>query len=83
MIDLRRLQDDADYRAGAVKKGADESLVAEVVEADSARRAAMADAEQARAAANAASKEIGRAAPWAGRRPQWSDPKDLDRGQGG
>lgn len=63
MIDLRRLRDEPEYRAGAIKKGVEASVVDVLLAADERRRAAMHDAEQARAAQNAASKEIGRAAP--------------------
>ena len=63
MIDLRRLRENADYRDGATKKGADPGLITAVLEADERRRSAMHDAEEARAAQNAASKAIGRAEP--------------------
>ncbi len=63
MIDLRRLNDDADYRAGAIRKGATEEAVASLLAAESSRRKQMTMVEDARAAANAASKEIGRAQP--------------------
>lgn len=63
MIDLRRLNDDADYRAGAIRKGAEPSVIDAVLQAEAARRAQMTTVEEARAAANAASKEIGRADP--------------------
>ena len=63
MIDLRRLRDEPEYRAGAVKKGADPAVIDALLAADEQRRSSMHDAEQARAAQNAASKEIGRAAP--------------------
>ncbi len=63
MIDLRRLQDDADYRAGAILKGADEAVLDQLLAAESSRRAALTKVETARAEANAASKAIGRAAP--------------------
>ena len=63
VIDLRRLRDDASYREGAVRKGADVSLIQGVLAVDEAWRAVTHQAEQARAAQNAASREIGRAAP--------------------
>ncbi len=63
MIDLRRLNDDADYRAGAIRKGADPSVLDAVLEAEASRRSQMTAVEEVRAAANAASKEIGRADP--------------------
>ncbi len=63
MIDLRRLREDADYRAGAVLKGAEPDDIERLLEADDRRRGAMAAAEEARAEQNAASREIGRASP--------------------
>ncbi len=63
MIDLRRLQDDADYRAGAVLKGADVAVIDQLLAAESSRREHLTAVESARAEANAASKAIGRAAP--------------------
>ena len=63
MIDLRRLRDDAAYRDGAIRKGADPGLIDEVLAADEAWRSLTHQAEEARAAQNAASREIGRAAP--------------------
>ena len=63
MIDLRRLRDDAAYRAGAERKGTSTELIDEVLAADEAWRAITHRAEQARAEQNAASREIGRTAP--------------------
>lgn len=63
MIDLRRLRDEPEYRAGAIKKGATSDTIDALVVADDERRAALHQAETARAAQNAASKDIGRAAP--------------------
>lgn len=63
MIDLRRLRDDAEYREGAVRKGADTSLVDEVLAADAAQRIVRHRTEELRATSNTASREIGRAAP--------------------
>ena len=63
MIDLRRLREDADYRAGAVLKGAEPEDIERLLDADDRRRGAMAAAEEARAEQNAASREIGRASP--------------------
>ncbi len=60
VIDLRRLRDDADYRDGAVRKGASSSFIDKVLAADEAWRAVTHQAEQARAKQNAASREIGR-----------------------
>ncbi len=63
MIDLRRLRDDPDYRAGAIRKGADAGQLDALLAAEASRRDALAAVEAKRAEANAASKEIGRAAP--------------------
>ena len=63
VIDLRRFRDDLSYRDGAIRKGAEPSLVDDVLAADEAWRSLTHQAEQARAAQNAASREIGRAAP--------------------
>jgi len=63
VIDLRRLREDADYRAGAVLKGAEPEDIERLLDADDRRRGAMAAAEEARAEQNAASREIGRASP--------------------
>ncbi len=63
MIDLRRLRDDAGYRAGARRKGAEEAAIDELVDLDGRARAARSAVEDLRAQQNAASKEIGRAAP--------------------
>ena len=61
MIDLRRLTDDADYRSGALRKGADDAELASLIEAAEAARHNRTATEALRAEANAASKEIGRA----------------------
>ncbi|MCP5028759.1 MAG: serine--tRNA ligase [Actinomycetia bacterium] len=63
MIDLRRLRDDAAYRSGAVKKGADAELLERLLVMDQARLDALQSVEDLRARSNAASKDIGRAAP--------------------
>jgi len=63
VIDLMRLQDEADYRAGATRKGASEESIESLLTAESERRRALTAAEELRAASNAASKEIGQAAP--------------------
>lgn len=63
MIDLRRLREDEDYRAGIIRKGASEAELDRVLATDLARREALAAVEGKRAEANAASKEIGRSAP--------------------
>ncbi|MEZ5377125.1 MAG: serine--tRNA ligase [Acidimicrobiales bacterium] len=63
MIDLRRLREDADYRAGAVRKGATEDAIGSLLDADETARTARSATEELRATQNAASKEIGRAKP--------------------
>lgn len=63
MIDLRRLRDDADYRAGAIRKGADPDAISRLLSADEQRRERQGLLEELQARQNAASKEIGRAAP--------------------
>ncbi len=63
MIDLRRLREEEDYRAGIRRKRVREGLVEEVLAADEERRKLIAEVEELRARQNAASKEIGRAAP--------------------
>ncbi len=63
MIDLRRLKEDADYRAGALRKGATDDAISALLAADETARTARSATEELRAAQNAASKEIGRAKP--------------------
>jgi len=63
VIDLPKLRNDAQYRAGAVLKGASEDSIDQLLAADASRREHMYQTEQLRAQANAASKEIGRSAP--------------------
>lgn len=63
MIDLRRLREDADYRAGAVHKGASVEAIESLLAADETARSLRSETESLRATQNAASKEIGRAAP--------------------
>ncbi len=63
MIDLRRLRDDDTYRRGIVRKGCDDAVLDELLEADDARRALLTEVEELRARQNAASKEIGKADP--------------------
>ncbi len=63
MIDLRRLRDEPEYRAGIERKRVDEGLLDEVLAADAAHRALLAATEELRARQNAASKEIGRVGP--------------------
>ncbi len=63
MIDLKALQTNDDYRAGAIRKGADAGAIDTLLAADESRRAILLEVESLRAEANAASKEIGRAEP--------------------
>jgi seryl-tRNA synthetase len=63
VIDVRRLRNEPEYRAGIERKRVAPGLIEQVLEADEARRAMLADVEEIRARQNAASKEIGRAAP--------------------
>ncbi len=63
MIDLKRLRDDAAYRAGAEHKGAEPSSIDALLAADVASRSQRTDTERLRADANAASKAIGQADP--------------------
>jgi seryl-tRNA synthetase len=63
VIDLRKLRDDSDYRAGAVRKGADDAVIEELLASEESRRSAQTELEQLQAQSNAASKEIGRADP--------------------
>jgi seryl-tRNA synthetase len=61
VIDVRRLRDDAEYRRGAERKGADPAAVDVLLGAEERRRVLLAEVEERRAEQNAASKEIGRA----------------------
>ncbi len=63
VIDLRRLREEEDYRAGVVRKGASPEAVDAVLASDASRREALAAVEGKRAESNAASKEIGRSTP--------------------
>ena len=63
VIDLKRLRDEPDYRAGIERKRVDPALVDEVLAADAAQRDRQRRVEELRARQNAASKEIGKAAP--------------------
>jgi seryl-tRNA synthetase len=63
MIDLRRLRDEPEYRAGIERKRVQEGLIDAVLEADAARRDALNRVEELRARQNAASKAIGKAPP--------------------
>lgn len=74
MIDLRALRENPEpARASQRARGADESLVDRIIEADESRRAALTAFETARAEQKAASRSVGKAA----RRnapPSWSAP---------
>ena len=61
MIDVKRLRDEPDYRAGIERKRVAPGLIDEVLGADDARRATLTEVEELRARQNAASKEIGKA----------------------
>ncbi|HEX6312527.1 MAG TPA: serine--tRNA ligase [Acidimicrobiia bacterium] len=61
MIDLRRLRDDPDYRAGIERKRVREGLIDDVLAAAAAHRELLSETERLRARQNAASKEIGKA----------------------
>jgi len=63
VIDLRRLRDEPECRAGIERKRVRAGLIDEVLVADDGRRAVLARVEELRARQNAASKEIGRAGP--------------------
>ncbi len=63
MIDLRRLNDDADYRLGAIRKGATPDDIELLLSLESERKQALTGVEALRAEQNAVSKEIGRATP--------------------
>lgn len=61
MIDLRKLANDADYRTGAINKGASSVAIDGLLAADAERRESLTTVENLRAEQNAVSKEIGRA----------------------
>jgi seryl-tRNA synthetase len=63
VIDLTRLRDEPEYRAGIERKRVAVGLIDDVLAADAARRELRERVEQLRARQNAASREIGRAAP--------------------
>jgi seryl-tRNA synthetase len=63
VIDLRRLRDEPDYRAGIERKRVAPGLIDEVLALDAQHRALQHEVEEARRAQNAASKEIGKASP--------------------
>jgi seryl-tRNA synthetase len=61
VIDLKRLRDDAEYRAGVERKRVREGLVDEVLALDGERAAIAREVQELRTRQNAASKEIGKA----------------------
>ncbi|MBT8240132.1 MAG: serine--tRNA ligase, partial [Acidimicrobiia bacterium] len=63
MIDLRRIADDADYRNGVLRKGADTEALGSLIELAEVARTKRTSTEALRAEANYANKEIGKAAP--------------------
>ncbi len=63
MIDLRRLTDDEAYRQGALRKGADPSVIDNLVSLEPQLREAGVARDTIRAEANTANKAIGKAAP--------------------
>jgi len=63
VIDLRRLGDDAEYRAGAVAKGTSPATIDELLAAEAQRRDLQHQTEVGRSRLNSASKAIGRADP--------------------
>ena len=63
MIDLRRLRDEPDYRAGIERKRVAPGLIDDVLELDAQRRELQHQVEELRREQNAASKAIGKAAP--------------------
>jgi seryl-tRNA synthetase len=63
VIDLRRLRDEPEYRAGIARKRVQAGLIDDVVTLDGVRRDQQARVEELRARQNAASKKIGQAAP--------------------
>ncbi len=63
MIDLKRLRDEPEYRAGIERKRVREGLLDDVLAADGARRDQLQVVEELRTRQNAASKAIGKAGP--------------------
>jgi seryl-tRNA synthetase len=61
VIDLKRLREEPEYRRGIERKGVAPDVLAQVLDADDARRVVLGEVEELRARQNAASKEIGRA----------------------
>jgi seryl-tRNA synthetase len=63
VIDLRRLRDEPDYRAGIERKRVEPGLIDGVLAADASRLDALKVVEELRTRQNAASKAIGKAPP--------------------
>ena len=63
MIDLRRLTEDPEYRAGALAKGTEQSMIDSLIRLDADARARRTVTEAMRAEANQANKDIGKAPP--------------------
>ena len=63
MIDVKRLRDEPEYRAGIERKRVRAGLIDEALVAEDRRRTLLAEVEALRAEQNAASKAIGKAAP--------------------
>lgn len=63
MIDLKRLRDEPEYRAGIERKRVRAGLIDELLAVDDRRRALINDVEALRAEQNAASKAIAQASP--------------------
>ena len=63
MIDVKRLRDEPEYRAGIERKRVRAGLIDEALAAEDRRRSLLSDVEALRAEQNAASKAIGKAAP--------------------
>jgi seryl-tRNA synthetase len=61
VIDVKRLREEPEYRAGIERKRVAEGLLDHLLEEDDARRSLLTEVEELRARHNAASKEIGRA----------------------
>lgn len=78
MIDLRRLRDDPEYRAGIERKRVAPGLVTEVLALDEEHRTRQQAVEALRARQKAVSKEIGKAPP-AEREARAADATELKR----
>jgi seryl-tRNA synthetase len=63
VIDLKRLREDSEYRAGIERKRVRAGLIDDVVAADNERAALARSVQELRTRQNAASKDIGKASP--------------------